>query len=415
VLGMFLQPDWFEVLQPGVGTNRFSYSFNDPVNKRDANGNTFEEAFSNFINSFFGGDPRKETSSARTEQNARVLAQASATHIRTMPRRAATEVANAYEYTRTNTVSGGLLLPDVAGAVNGDALEIIGMIPGARLPGKVLEGAIDAARVVCSFDGATLVLSERGLIPISSVQPLRDRVWSTDELTQQSAWNRVLAQSVASYDHEVLVTIFDETTGNEQTITSNRIHPYFAQVPANEPLSVASEGFTYNGPISGGRWIDAGDLKPGYRLMGSAGDWVEVIAVSERPVILEAWNLTVENYHSFYVAETVDDEAVWVHNSCLKGVLNLSDRWRQFSGELTNTNGKLNLRVDMMQSVDGSLTTRDFRGVLDAMETEAQRRGLGGFQIDAVPAAESVERLFSRYGTPILDQPGWFRIERTFQ
>jgi RHS repeat-associated protein len=42
VLGLFLQPDWFEVLRPGVGTNRFSYSFNDPVNKLDPTGNTAE-------------------------------------------------------------------------------------------------------------------------------------------------------------------------------------------------------------------------------------------------------------------------------------------------------------------------------------------------------------------------------------
>lgn len=38
-LSLFLQPDWFEVTKAGVGTNRFSYSFNDPVNRSDPNGN----------------------------------------------------------------------------------------------------------------------------------------------------------------------------------------------------------------------------------------------------------------------------------------------------------------------------------------------------------------------------------------
>jgi RHS repeat-associated protein len=38
-LGLFLQPDWFEVTLLGVGTNRFSYSANDPVNRIDPEGN----------------------------------------------------------------------------------------------------------------------------------------------------------------------------------------------------------------------------------------------------------------------------------------------------------------------------------------------------------------------------------------
>ncbi|MGC1428522.1 MAG: RHS repeat-associated core domain-containing protein, partial [Albidovulum sp.] len=37
-LGMFIQPDWWEVTWAGVGTNRYSYSFNDPVNGRDPSG-----------------------------------------------------------------------------------------------------------------------------------------------------------------------------------------------------------------------------------------------------------------------------------------------------------------------------------------------------------------------------------------
>ncbi|MHA3915186.1 RHS repeat-associated core domain-containing protein [Halovulum sp. GXIMD14793] len=37
-LGRFIQPDWWEVTEPGVGTNRYAYSFNDPVNLSDPNG-----------------------------------------------------------------------------------------------------------------------------------------------------------------------------------------------------------------------------------------------------------------------------------------------------------------------------------------------------------------------------------------
>lgn len=34
-LGMFIQPDWWEVTQPGVGTNRYAYAGGDPVNGKD--------------------------------------------------------------------------------------------------------------------------------------------------------------------------------------------------------------------------------------------------------------------------------------------------------------------------------------------------------------------------------------------
>ncbi len=36
---MFIQPDWWEVDDPAVGTNRYSYSPNDPINLADPGGN----------------------------------------------------------------------------------------------------------------------------------------------------------------------------------------------------------------------------------------------------------------------------------------------------------------------------------------------------------------------------------------
>jgi len=44
---MFIQPDWFDPTQPGVGTNRYAYSGNDPINRSDPNGNWFgvDDAF----------------------------------------------------------------------------------------------------------------------------------------------------------------------------------------------------------------------------------------------------------------------------------------------------------------------------------------------------------------------------------
>lgn len=52
---MFVQPDWLDPTEPGVGTNRYAYSGNDPINKLDPNGNTWEDVVSVF-DRVFGGE-----------------------------------------------------------------------------------------------------------------------------------------------------------------------------------------------------------------------------------------------------------------------------------------------------------------------------------------------------------------------
>ncbi len=44
-LTIFIGLDWFEVTEPGVGTNRYSYSHNDPINNLDTGGKNIRWAF----------------------------------------------------------------------------------------------------------------------------------------------------------------------------------------------------------------------------------------------------------------------------------------------------------------------------------------------------------------------------------
>ena len=56
-LGRFLSPDWWDVTQPGVGTNRYAYALNDPVNLSDPNGHCSLTSSSCDSGSSWGSSP----------------------------------------------------------------------------------------------------------------------------------------------------------------------------------------------------------------------------------------------------------------------------------------------------------------------------------------------------------------------
>lgn len=171
-------------------------------------------------------------------------------------------------------------------------------------------------RGTCSFAGDTLVRTMLGLTPIKEVKAGTDKVWARDQRTGKMGYRLVEAQYSNPYEVTVRITIRDVESSNEQTLVSNAIHPIFVQLPEDAVGPPSSEGHVYKGSIARGAWIDAANLKPGYRLLNDDGSWAVVAAVSSTPELLTAYNLKVNGYHTYFVTGDVKAEPIWVHNNC---------------------------------------------------------------------------------------------------
>jgi hypothetical protein len=170
---------------------------------------------------------------------------------------------------------------------------------------------------VCSFHGDTLVLTDTGLLPIRDVNTEMS-VWSRNPANGAMSVKPVQAQYSNSYDETVSVSMRDVETGIEQTIVSNRIHPYFVQT--TRVVVNSSEGHVYEGPLENGYWVDASELHAGDRLLNDDGTWTEIVDVEVEAKPLTAFNLTVAEFHTYFVAANENAAPVWMHNDCFSDV-----------------------------------------------------------------------------------------------
>lgn len=84
--------------------------------------------------------------------------------------------------------------------------------------------------------------------------------------------------------------------------TASWSHPFFARMPENTPIAVGADGLIYQGAIEWAALVDAKDLRPGYQLLNLDDTWAEVVSLKRDVTPLTAYNLTVEEFSTFFVA-----------------------------------------------------------------------------------------------------------------
>ena len=163
----------------------------------------------------------------------------------------------------------------------------------AAKPGKASVSGDFSKSYTCSFHGSTLVKTADGYKAIAHIR-VGDRVFAKDETSGAMGYKPVTAQYGNPYQETVYIEISDGL-GKIQTLVSNRIHPFY----------------------SDGKWIKAEDLKAGSRLFAENGAEPTVQSVTVKQEPLQAYNLTVADWHTYFVkGDKAETEGVWVHNAC---------------------------------------------------------------------------------------------------
>lgn len=178
----FISPDDWDPTIEGVGTNRYSYSFNDPVNKSDPSGHVV-----NFAVKFV----------------------------------ADVAVNIAIQSLEGQPISVGSAFKDsVVNAFN----------PAKTIArGKKLGKLIGKKFGKCnSFDGATQILAEGGLQAIQDLN-IGDKVWARNQITGETSLKLIKEVFEQEHDLTYTLTLKDTASGKLEKIFVSYNHPFYIE------------------------------------------------------------------------------------------------------------------------------------------------------------------------------------------
>ncbi len=179
-------------------------------------------------------------------------------------------------------------------AHNADKLDEVASV-GKSMVHQVDDAAQQALRNC--FPAGTPVATEFGSKPIETVRS-GERVWSYDVVTSQWKLCHVMETFERHYDgHSVLVSVADETVEatllhpfwvvSGESLADRPVRQHLARVPANATTP--------------GRWVDAGDLQVGDRVLLRNGERFPIQAVNIQPYHDKVYNFEVADLHNYAV------------------------------------------------------------------------------------------------------------------
>ena len=294
LLARFITPDDWDPLMPGVGTNRYAYAGNDPVNKSDQNGHSED-----------GRDGKELGIYDEYKPGDRGLPEPGLGHADVKFLQTIDELSDYVPNLKTAAKKTVVAVAKNSAPYVKRAGKYIAKVAsgGYNRVKKWLKPCAD------SFPADTLVWTEFGQLPIAWLGA-GDLVLAGDEATGEFSYQPITEHFYGHHDDAVVIAIAGDD-GNE-TIVASREHPFY----------VAGRGWTHAEELRAGDFIVSAEYVcslaspqlvalDGSRPLPMEAGAARVVSVSIEPTAFASHNLEVADNHTFFVGEN----ALWVHNA----------------------------------------------------------------------------------------------------